>query len=331
MGNKYKVSVIVPIYKVASFLEKCVLSLFEQTLNDVEFIFVDDASPDNSMEILQSCIEKYPLLKKSIKILRHECNKGLPSARNTGLSVASGKYIFHCDSDDFVDASMLEMLYLKGIETKADIIWCDWYLSFKENEKYMRQKEYMDAQGFLYGMLSGRIKYNVWNKLVKKDLYDNYNIQFPNGYSMGEDMTMIRLAACAKKVAYVPAAFYHYVRINANSYTHNFSDRNFCDIRYNVDETIRFLQSNNRMGKKLDEGISFFKLDVKFPFLISCNEADYQLWHEWYPEANSYIMKNKEVSWRRKLLQFMAWKNQFWFVKLYYYFFVKIVYGVIYK
>ena len=97
MGNKYKVSVIVPIYKVASFLEKCVLSLFEQTLNDVEFIFVDDASPDNSMEILQSCIEKYPLLKKSIKILRHECNKGLPSARNTGLSVASGKYIFHCD------------------------------------------------------------------------------------------------------------------------------------------------------------------------------------------------------------------------------------------
>ena len=99
-----KVSVIIPIYKVEKFIERCVCSLMEQTLQEVEYIFVDDATPDKSIEVLERCLTLYPN-RKSV-ILHHAQNQGLPAARNTGLQVASGKYIFHCDSDDYVEQDM---------------------------------------------------------------------------------------------------------------------------------------------------------------------------------------------------------------------------------
>ena len=87
-----KVSIITPIFKVRNFIERCVCSLFEQTLEDVEYIFVDDASPDDSVDVLRSCIERYPSRKDQVTILTHGQNKGLPAARNPGLALTS---IFH--------------------------------------------------------------------------------------------------------------------------------------------------------------------------------------------------------------------------------------------
>lgn len=327
---QYKVSVIVPIYGIENFIRRCAISLFEQTLDNVEFIFVDDASQDNSVRVLEDCIGEYSNRKDDIRIIRHKTNRGLPSARNSGLAVASGQYIFHCDGDDFVEPDMLKRLYETGVEEAADIVWCDWFLSFKSNERYMHQQKFDTAHDFLCGMLSGSIKYNVWNKLIKKDLYDKTGITFPDGHPMGEDMTIIRLAACAQNVAYIPEAFYHYVRYNSGSYTKNQSEKNLCDIRYNVNETITFLQSLKREWS-IENEISYFKLDIKFPFLISDKKADYRLWKEWYPEANAFIWQNKRVSLRRKVLQFMAWKNQFWYVWLYYFLFMRIIYGVIFR
>ena len=127
-----KISVIVPVYSVEEFIERCVRSLFQQTYKEVEYIFVNDHTPDRSMEIIKNCIAEYPHLKTVL--LEHSVNKGLPAARNTGLSVATGKYVFHCDSDDFVEPDMLEKLYQRAEETNADIVWCDCFLSFEKNE-----------------------------------------------------------------------------------------------------------------------------------------------------------------------------------------------------
>lgn len=160
-----KVSVIVPIYKVEKFIVKCAESLLSQTLEDVEFIFVDDASPDNSIKLLKDSIKKFPQRKGQVKIITHEQNKGLPAARNTGLSIASGDYIFHCDSDDFVDADMLETFYNAAKTDDVDIIWCDWYLSFEHNERYMKQPSYSSPMDALKGMLSGAMKFTVWTNL----------------------------------------------------------------------------------------------------------------------------------------------------------------------
>ena len=110
-AGKVKVSVIVPVYKVETFIVRCAESLLSQTMEDAEFIFVDDASPDGSMRLLEECIAMHPERHDRVKILRHERNRGLPAARNTGMAAASGEYIYHCDSDDFADACMLEKLY----------------------------------------------------------------------------------------------------------------------------------------------------------------------------------------------------------------------------
>ena len=189
--SAYKVSVIVPVYGVQNFIEHCAVSLLSQTLKEVEFIFIDDATLDDSIKILEKVIARF--LDRNVIILKHEYNKGLPAARNTGLKVATGEYIFHCDSDDFVEPDMLEKLYNEAVKRDADIVWCDWFLTFNQNERYMKEPFYNTTNDILCSILSGTMKYNVWNKLVKHSLYINNNILFPSGHAMGEDMTMIRL------------------------------------------------------------------------------------------------------------------------------------------
>ncbi len=325
-----KISVIIPIYGVERFIARCAESLFKQTLHDVEYIFVDDATPDNSITILQDVIERYPERKEQIRIIRREQNKGLPAARNTGLGVARGEYIFHCDSDDFVEPDMLECLYKKAKAEDADIVWCDWYLSFAQNERYMKQPEYNTAVDALKGMLGGAMKYNVWNKLAKRSLYTYNHITFPAGYGMGEDMTMMMLFAFANKVLYVPKAFYHYVKTNTEAFSQTYSPRHLKDLRYNVNRIEQFIRLH--YGNKLNKELAFFKLEAKFPFLISNgSNGCYSRWREWYPEANTYIMQNRNISLRSRLLQWFASKNMWCVVWIYYYAVMRIIYGIMYK
>ena len=325
-----KVSVIIPVFKVRNFIERCASSLFKQTLKYVEYIFVDDASPDDSIDIVKACIDRYPERKEQVRILVHEQNQGLPAARNTGLAVATGEYVFHCDSDDFVEREMLEEMYNAAKTQDADVVYCDFYLSFEKNERYMSNPVYESAEDmFKRGLLGGAMKYNVWNKLVRRRLYTDNSIIFPAGHGMGEDMTMIRLAACAKSVAYVPKAFYHYVKLNTNAYSATMSERHKVDILFNVNQTVDFLQ--NKFGEALDKEIAFFKLNTKLPFLITDDESQYAVWKEWWPEANKYICENKTQPFRTRMVQWFAAKGQFWAVKLYFKVFYKVVYGVIYR
>lgn len=323
----YKVSVVIPVYGVQNFIERCAFSLFNQTMKDVEYIFVNDATPDKSIEILKKVISQYP--ERKVILIEHSENKGLPAARNTGLGFATGEYIFHCDSDDYVEPNMLEKLYNKAIETNADIVWCDWFLSFNKNERYMKEPSYFTVKDVIVGMLSGAMKYNVWNKLAKRSLYIDNDICFPDGYAMGEDMTMIRLISCAKKIAYVSDAFYHYIRINMNAYTQSVNVKALNDLRHNVSETLRFVE-NHFPGSFINE-LNYFKLNVKLPFLISADSTHYQLWESWYPEVNKFIFSNKGLPVYTRLLQWMAWNKQYWFIRLYYWAVIKFRYGIIYK
>ena len=197
-----EVSVIIPVYKVESFVERCTRSLMEQTLRDVEFIFVDDASPDGSMDIVRRVTAEYD---RDVKILVHPKNKGLPAARNTGLAEARGTYIFHCDSDDWPEKTMLEKMYGAAVSQEADFVYCDFFLDFGTGRRYMTTPDYTTPEEMVKdGFLVGNMKYNVWNKLIHRDLYNA--VEFPSGHGMGEDMTIIPLATRAHKVTRVPEA-----------------------------------------------------------------------------------------------------------------------------
>jgi len=323
-----KVSVIIPVYKVEAFIERCTRSLMTQTLDDVEYIFVDDASPDRSMDIVRQIISEYPY--RDAKIIVHEQNRGLPSARNTGLSIAKGDYIYHCDSDDWLEPVALEKVYYCATENDADFVYCDFYLSFGASERYMRTPNYSSPDDMLRkGFLGGSMKYNVWNKLIKRDIYKDSGVLFPDGYGMGEDMTIIKLSSFAQKISFVHEALYHYVKLNSNAFSNTFSEKHLTDIRYNTDSTVSFLVS--RYGEGIVDDIAIFKLGIKLPFLISGGKENYIRWKEWFPETNSFAMKNLSLPFRTRLLQYMAGKGQWWYVRIYQIFLEKIVYGIIYR
>ena len=123
----YLVSILVPVYKVEKYIEQCARSLFEQTYDNLEYIFLDDCSPDNSIEILKRVMEDYPERKAQVRIIRHERNRGLAAARNTALDAANGPFVTHVDSDDYLGRDAIRLLVKKQEETGADIVSGNYY------------------------------------------------------------------------------------------------------------------------------------------------------------------------------------------------------------
>lgn len=308
-----KVSVVIPVYKVEDHIERCVRSLMEQTLEDVEFLFVDDASPDRSMEIVQAVTSGYD---RNVRFLRHSGNRGLPSARNTGLRAAGGEFIYHCDSDDWLEPSMLEKMVDAALAHQADFVYCDFYLSFAGKERYMPTPEYGSSMEALEkGFLAGQMKYNVWNKLVRRSLYTDNGICSPEEHCKGgEDLMMVKVLRMSQRCAHVPEALYHYNRANENAITKTRSKRHFDDIKANADDAIAFL---NAHPIPHPEFLAFFKLNLKLPFLLVGDSLHIQLWKDWYPEANAYIRQNTWLPGRT--IQIQKWARKGWFlpVRLY--------------
>ena len=211
------VSVIVPIFKVEKYIERCVRSLFEQSLDNIEYIFVDDASPDDSVNILLKLIQEYPSRSQNVKIIRHSKNRGLAMARSTGFLKSTGRYIIHCDSDDWVEQEMYEVMYQTAIKENADIVVCDFIAEYLTKHVYKIQKCALDKVAFVEQLLCGEIHNGICNKLINRKLYSFLSFHWKTGCNMWEDVSIIpRLAFFATKIAYVHEAFYHYSQENTD-------------------------------------------------------------------------------------------------------------------
>lgn len=322
-----KVSVVIPVYKVEKYIERCVRALMEQTLQDVEFLFVDDASPDGSMDIVRRVVAEY---ERTVRFLVHEKNKGLPAARNTGLEAATGEYIYHCDSDDWPERTLLEKMVTAADTAGADFAYCDFYLSFTEKERYMSQPSYTDAMEMLEkGFLAGKMKYNVWNKLVRRKIYIDNGFRSPEDHNKGgEDLMMVKVVRMTNKVVHVPEALYHYNRTNENAITKTHSEKHFSDIKANTDEAIQFLVEHPIAHP---EYLEYFKVNQKLPFLFSQSRQQYRLWKLWYPEANKYIQKNREWPFRTRMVQKLATWHLFPLVHFYGWAVNHLFYGLLYR
>lgn len=296
------VSVILPIYKVEPYIERCVRSLMEQTLEDIEFIFVDDASPDDSVNMARRIVAEY---NRNVRFITHTVNKGLPGARNTGLAAATGDFIFHCDSDDWLEKDMLEKMVTSAVNNNSDFVYCDFYLSFMDKERYMAQPHYSDKfEALQKGVLTGTMKHNVWNKLIKRRLYIDNNIKSPEEHCKGgEDYMIVKLLRMAEGVSHVPEALYHYNRTNVNAITRKSFERHYEDIKANADDVIDFLTINPIPNP---DYLQYFKLDVKLPFLMDRTREQFRRWRAWYPEANGFIISNSGVSIRTRIIESFA-------------------------
>lgn len=215
------ISVIIPIYGVEKYIERCARSLFEQTMADgIEFIFVNDCTPDKSIEILEKVLDNYPNRKSQTIIIHNEQNGGLAAARLAGLKKAQGKYIIHCDSDDYVDVSIYEKLYNKAIETNADIVVCDFCVYYKKKHLHKKQIIKCQKEDFIKQLFCNELHNSTCNKLIKSDLYHKVSPMYIPGLNMLEDkLAITRLAYFADTIVHVPEPLYHYIRTNGNSYT----------------------------------------------------------------------------------------------------------------
>lgn len=209
-----KVSVIVPVYKAEAYIEKCARSLFGQTMEEAEFIFVDDCSPDGSIEVLERVLADYPRRREQVKVIRHSENQGVSVSRQDGLDAATGEYVIHSDPDDWVEPEMLERLYEKAKADDADMVICDFYqVNPKTGRKrlFVQKPDSFDAE-LVQRQLFRNLHGCVWNKLVRLEVIRKANVKFPAGYAFCEDLTFnTELLNQPLKIVYLPEAFYNYV------------------------------------------------------------------------------------------------------------------------
>ena len=217
------VSIIVPVYGVERYIERCAVSLFEQTYKDVEYIFVNDATPDQSIEVLRTVMELYPERAKAVKIVEHPHNKGLSAARNTGVDNATGEYVWHVDSDDYVATDAVEKLIEAAERNNADIVICDINVVTSKGI-YAEKIIYNDKVDYIRRLLQHTQKCAHWNKFYRKSLLDTTGIRSDEQIRMAEDYAVTpRLLYCAKRVAMLHEPLYFYETTNQSSYVHNLS------------------------------------------------------------------------------------------------------------
>lgn len=288
-----KVSIITPIFNVAQYLEKCVYSLMNQTFQDIEYIFVNDCTSDNSIEILQNILKDYP--DKNVKIIHNETNKGLAESRDIGLRTASGNYILQCDSDDWIDLDMVEIMYKKAIETNADIVCCNVQNEYGSHS-ILQEYAYLEEtrENGLLALKCYDLYASIWNKLIRRDLYIKYNIWHYPGINMGEDSAItIRLRYFSNKTVIVPKAFYHYNRQNVKSMCAappKTSINQYIELAKKIE--IFFDQQN--VSDKYIRLIDYFKFTAKQSILR--NYKNYRLWRTTFPESHKSILYFKNLT-----------------------------------
>lgn len=204
------VSVIIPVYGVEKYIERCARSLFEQTLDNIEFIFIDDCSLDNSIPILKRVLKDYPFRNLQTRIERMPRNSGLAAVRKFGVSIATGEYFIACDSDDYVDKEMYEKMYKLAKEYDYDLVQCD--IDLMNNVGVIRtltSPKQAPTSGEMKTMIiEGDISNSLCNKLVKRSVYQNEGISFPVA-GMDEDNTMAcQLAYFSSSLGYIQEPYY---------------------------------------------------------------------------------------------------------------------------
>lgn len=319
------ISVIIPVYNAEKTLNRCIDSLLLQG-TALELVFVNDASKDNSKELILSRAKDIETASMKYKIIDHEQNRGVAAARNTGLDNATGEYIYWVDSDDYLSENTLSRAMENIQKENLDIALLDFYITFAENERAMRLPDVLSSQDAFEKMCKGVLKWNLWLYIIRRSAIESRKLRFVEKQNMGEDLMFLgSLLQDNLKIKSLHEMGYHYIRTNEGAMTQNYNPAFYAQ----VSENLKLLQKNTK-----DENqylLDFLKLNLKLPLLISENKENYIKWTETYPESDILIWKNDFQPLRTKMLQFLASKKQYWAISIYNKVLLKIIYGIIYK
>lgn len=287
---KIDLSIIIPIFKSEKYIERCVRSLMEQTLQDkIEFIFIDDATPDSSMDVLNRVISEYPKRKDQIIIIHNSTNLGITETRKVGIQVAKGEYIGWCDSDDWCEFDMFESMLRKAKEFKYDIVVCNaWIHDVVKGENHVweaKKSPKLTPQDVIKDIYQKTSFPNgLWFQISKKELISKAaNKLYPVNRSE-DTFLMLYCFYFAISAFWLEKSYYHYYCTNVNSITHqnNLTKTEWKGQTINMDNYERMLKKDvNARDYKV--AISYIKFFLKQLFRNSFTSC----WDYWstYKEA----------------------------------------------
>ena len=237
--NECKLSIIVPVYGVEKYIDKCLNSLVKQSLKEIEIIVVNDGSPDNSQKIIDKYVKKYPdKIKSYIKE-----NGGQGSARNYGLKKASGEYIGYVDSDDFVEKDMYKKLYNKAKENNYDIVVCG---NYNVSEDYQNKNidafinNYnTDLENIFFGKMA------VWNKIYKRDILIKNKLEFKEKVWYEDLAFTLKAIMNSNTFAFIDEPLYDYL-IREGSTMNNSNVQRNLEILDAFNDILSYIQHNKK-------------------------------------------------------------------------------------
>ncbi len=292
MAKQDLISIIIPIYKVEKYLDKCVTSILNQSYQNLEIILVDDGSPDGCPAICDEFAKK----DKRIKVI-HKTNGGLSDARNVGIESASGKYIAFVDSDDFVNKYYVETLYNTLIETGADLSICD-YVYVKEDEIVDTNEKlepattevFEGAKKFEQIYLEKGVRFVVaWNKLYKSEIFKNNDVRYPIGKIHEDEFIIHEVLNVCKKVSFTSVPLYYYLIREGSIMNQTLSEKNI------------------PVYSALEKRVLFFKekypelLSVSLTWLLSKVIRDYFKYNKELKTKVNQIFKNLKQTFKYEI------------------------------
>ncbi len=244
--EEIKVSICVPIYGVEKYIERCAISLFEQTYFNLEYIFVNDCSLDNSVQILNSVLDRYPQRKTNTKIVSHSVNKGLAAARNTALLYCTGDFVLHVDSDDYIVNNCIELLVKEQLKGNFDIVSSCYLMKYSKNQIFVSTKKYYSRKNYIIDIINRSAPCNIWGRLIRRDLYIDNEIRTIEGCDMAEDYQVIpKLLYYAKTFSSIDIPVYEYNCVNENSYSNSFSEKKISQTLFSIKSIILFFENKD--------------------------------------------------------------------------------------
>ncbi len=241
--NNYnlKISIGVPVYNVEKYIERCAISLFEQTYPNIEYVFVDDRTPDRSIEILESIIFRYTIRKSCIKLIRNASNLGAATSRNIILDNCTGDFLLWVDADDYIELDTVYSLVKIQQRHNCDILGFGTMKHSINREFPYMPHLFFSPQDMFLSIMRKKTDNTLWGRLIRRSLFFENDIRFEDGQNVGEDFkVIILLAYYAKKIYSVKDIFYHYDCSNPVSLMSSFSVEKAMMAWHNIDVTENF-------------------------------------------------------------------------------------------
>ena len=292
------VSVIIPVYKVEPYMARCARSLFGQTLPDLEFLFIDDCSPDRSIDVMREVLEEFPERKDQVVVYRMPRNSGQAAVRMQGLALARGEYIIHCDSDDYVDINAYAALYGKAKAEDLDVVTCN-LATVKQDGRPI--ETFPGECTSVARMLEGKERWNLVCRLTRRTLCEGLTAPVAN---VGEDMVLsVQTQLRARRTGHVDQTLYFYC-LRRDSITFAEGQEALLarweSVMKNARLLIGLLQEQYGYTGEEPEIVHFkYKCRGMLTSLVHIPEY-YQRWKETFPEVDKKVLSSRSCSLEEK-------------------------------